>query len=201
MLEFLSSLLVAVIVFATTDLDNLLVLTVFFADPAMRPRNVVIGQFLGIGSLVLLSAASAFLALAVPAEWIGLLGIVPIILAVRGFLRLFGPAAVDDPGRREQRLQAKTHSQVLAVTLVTMAHGADNVGIYIPLFARNPVMIPVYVAVFAVMLTLSLQVGHALVKNRVLGERLRRYGRYVIPCVLLGLGVNILWGARPLLHI
>lgn len=40
--------------------------------------------------------------------------------------------------------------------------------------------------------------GHALVKNRLLGDRISRYGHIVLPLVLIALGLHILWGARVL---
>jgi cadmium resistance protein CadD (predicted permease) len=46
--------LLGVTLFAATDIDDLFVLVGFFADPKFRAGNVVIGQYLGIGALVLL---------------------------------------------------------------------------------------------------------------------------------------------------
>ncbi|HEY4328176.1 MAG TPA: cadmium resistance transporter [Phycisphaerae bacterium] len=203
MRELLSSILVAMVIFASTDLDSVVMLTVFFADPTMRARAVVMGQFLGNGALVLVSVVSGVLALSVPPEWIALLGVVPVFLGMRGFVRLLRRRRedpdVEEPAVRERKLQGKTHSQILAVALVTMAHGADNLGIYIPLFARAPGKIPVYVTVFTVMMGISMLVGHTLVKNRLLGKKIARFGQVVIPFVMVGLGVHILWGARGLL--
>ena len=79
-----------------------------------------------------------------------------------------------------------------------MAHGADNLGVYIPLFARTPAHIPLYVAVFAVMTALSCLLGHTLIRNRLLSARIIRYGHAIVPFFLCGLGLQILWGARPL---
>jgi cadmium resistance protein CadD (predicted permease) len=38
--------------FLLTDIDDLFVLVAFFADRAIRPRHVVIGQFAGIAALL-----------------------------------------------------------------------------------------------------------------------------------------------------
>ncbi len=40
--------------------------------------------------------------------------------------------------------------------------------------------------------------GYALVHNRWIGERVRRYGHAALPFVLIALGFYILWGARAL---
>ena len=38
-----------VVVFATTNIDDILLLAAFFSDRTLRPRAIVIGQFAGIG--------------------------------------------------------------------------------------------------------------------------------------------------------
>lgn len=38
------------------------------------------------------------------------------------------------------------HSQLFAVAAVTIANESDNLGVYIPVFARTPTAIPVFVA-------------------------------------------------------
>ena len=80
---------VAALVYASTNIDDLLVLAVFFADPHVRVGAVVAGRFIGLGALMLVSGAAALLALAVPAEWIALLGFVPLALGMHLLLALF----------------------------------------------------------------------------------------------------------------
>ncbi len=58
-----SSALLGVLVFASTNIDDIFILAAFYADPKIARRSIVIGQFLGIGALVLASAAAAILAL------------------------------------------------------------------------------------------------------------------------------------------
>ena len=66
MLDTLAAATTAVVVFATTNIDDLALLSMFFADPQYRPRYVVAGQFVGITSLVIASGLGAFAALALP---------------------------------------------------------------------------------------------------------------------------------------
>src|SRR5262249_17089033 len=69
-------------VFAGTDIDDLVVLTVLFlagrATGRPRTRDIVVGQYLGIAALVAFSAAAAVGLLVVPDRWVGLIGLVPI---------------------------------------------------------------------------------------------------------------------------
>ena len=64
---------VGIVVFASTNLDDVFLLAAFFADPRLPARSVVSGQFLGIGALVAGSAAAAWAALAVPLSGTGVL--------------------------------------------------------------------------------------------------------------------------------
>lgn len=197
----LATLLGAIAVFASTDIDDILLLSVFFSDPKLRARAIVMGQFLGIGVLTLVSAGAALAALAVPEGWTALLGIAPLALGVWKLIGLRRNADADEQEvhEREGAAEQRSGSQVLAVTAVTLANGGDNVGVYIPLFAKEPAALPVYVIVFAVMTALWCWLGYALVNNRIIGEHLKKYGRIALPFVLIGLGIHILWGARALL--
>ena len=85
---------------------------------------------------------------------------------------------------------------MLAVAGVTVANGGDNLGVYIPLFAREPRLVPLYAVVFAAMTALWCFAGHRLVQNHLVGAQLRRYGHVALPFVLITLGMWILAGAR-----
>jgi cadmium resistance protein CadD (predicted permease) len=196
---------VAAVVFASTNVDDVFLLAAFFADSHLRGRSVVLGQFLGIGALVAASAAAAWASLAVPEGYPALLGVVPLALGLQKILALRATHArtdIDeaDVQAAESRAERRTHSQVLAVAGVTVANGGDNLGVYIPLFAREPRLIAFYAGVFAVMTALWCLLGYRLVRNRVIGDQLRRYGHVTLPVVLIALGIWILSGARVLLR-
>ena len=81
---------IAIAAFAATDIDDLLVLILFFSDPTFPARHVVMGQFLGIGLLLAISLAGVFLALVVPPTIIALLGIAPISIGIKNCLSCGG---------------------------------------------------------------------------------------------------------------
>lgn len=203
--EPLGVLGVAVVVFASTNVDDIFLLAAFFADRHLSPRSVVIGQFLGIGALVGASAGAAWASLAVPEGYIALLGIVPLALGLHrlwGLRRADRAVGFDDEGPRdvEVRAERRTRSQVLAVAGVTVANGGDNLGVYIPLFAREARLVPLYALTFAVMTALWCFAGYRLVRHPVLGMRLRQYGHVALPIVLIALGAWILAEARVLIR-
>ena len=71
--------------FAATNIDDIFVLIMFFTHSSMTfpVKQIVAGQYIGIGLLVAISALGFFSSLAVPSYIIGLLGIVPIAIGIR----------------------------------------------------------------------------------------------------------------------
>ena len=194
-----------ILVFAATNVDDILLLALFFADRTVRPAAVVVGQFVGIGVLTAVSVGAALLALSAPAEWIGLLGLVPLFLGIRGMYALWQSSPQVDPeesgdGINEQKPRRGVHAQWVSVALVTVANGGDNLGAYIPLFSRHSSWIPLYAGIFGVMTFLWCAAGYWLVNHPLVGKRIRRYGHIALPFVLAGLGLLILLDARALLQ-
>jgi cadmium resistance protein CadD (predicted permease) len=190
--------IVGVVVFVTTDIDDLVVLAVLFADPQLRNRAIVVGQLLGIGALVATSAVSAAAALAIPSGWTALLGFAPLLLGLRKLLR-------DKAGKDEaivhkgpQRTRENIYSQTLAVSSITIANGGDNLGVYIPLFASAPRIAPLYALIFAAMTVIWCLIGYGIVNNPWLGQHIPRYRHIALPFVLIALGLYILSGALVL---
>ncbi|HKB67575.1 MAG TPA: cadmium resistance transporter [Pyrinomonadaceae bacterium] len=64
----------AVVAFAATNVDDVFVLTLFFAQKNLKRWHVVVGQYLGLGGLITISLAGYFARLFIPHRWIGLLG-------------------------------------------------------------------------------------------------------------------------------
>jgi len=192
------------LVFAATNVDDILLLALFFADRTLRPAAVIAGQFVGIGVLTAVSGAVALLALAIPSGWLALLGVIPLGLGLRGLHELWRSRSAteldaDDLDMRGKSMKRGIHSQWISVALVTVANGGDNLGVYIPLFSRNFSQLALYVAIFAVMTALWCMAGYWLVKHPRLGVALRRYGHIALPVVLIALGLLILNDARVLL--
>ena len=200
-MDLLPTIGVAVVVFASTNVDDVFLLAAFFADPQLRARSVVAGQFVGIGLLVAASAAAAWASLAVPPGYPALLGVVPLVL---GLVKLWGLRddrdATELPEAANVRPERGLHSQALAVAAVTVANGGDNLGVYVPLFAREPALIPLYAIVFGAMTALWCAAGRRVVAHPTLGAGLRRYGHVVLPVVLIAVGLWILADARVLLR-
>jgi len=202
-----SDLGIAIVVFASTNIDDIFLLAAFFADPRMRQRSIVLGQYLGISVLVLASALAALLTLAFPAGWLALLGCVPLLMGI-GKLTSLRSASTDDRGgsaadglrNAAQHSRRGLLSQATAVAGVTIANGGDNIGVYVPVFATDPGSIVHFAIVFAVMTAMWCALGFWLVNNKLAGGTIRRTGHLALPIVLIALGLYILSGALVLLN-
>lgn len=189
-----AAILAGVLAFVSTNVDDLFLLVMFFSDRSFAVRQVVLGQVIGFAVLTLVSLACAALSLVVPPEWIGLLGLLPLAL---GLQRL---VALCRKGRGDQAATVPDRRGLWAITAVTIAHGADNFGVYIPLFAaQGAVQNAVVVAVFAVMTVAWILAAKLLVTHPLARQRLQRLAPPCIPWVLIALGLWILRDALPLL--
>jgi cadmium resistance protein CadD (predicted permease) len=180
-------LALAITLFASTNIDDLVVLIGFFADRRFRTRDIVAGQFAGVAALFLASASGSLLSLVIPRAYLGLLGILPIVIGIR---------KLSDLRRDASAPENSSQGSVAGVTLVTIANGGDNIAIYIPAFAvhsgtENAVIAMVFVAMTALWCMLA----HWMVNHRRFGAPLRRYGHIFAPMVLIGLGLVIIYKA------
>ncbi len=179
----------AAALFVGTDVDDLIVLTVLFlsARTAGRPRAAQIwaGQYLGIAALVIVSAAAAAGLTIVPDRWVGLLGLVPFALGVKGLISAIRADGEDEPPAPATGL--------LAVASLTIANGADNISVYTPLF-RSIGLIDslVTVAVFAVGVALWCLAASWLGSHPRVIAVVGRFGHWIVPFVFMALGAIIL---------
>ncbi|MGD0733497.1 MAG: cadmium resistance transporter [Terracidiphilus sp.] len=192
----------AVVVFASTNVDDLLVLVAFFADPQFGTREVVLGQYAGIAVLFALGYAGSLLALVIPHAYIGLLGIIAIALGVKKLFAL-GRNEGQSNNLLERHDDSLSQTHTVTVALVTMANGADNIGVYLPTFAVQPGhAIGVFAIVFLVLTGLWCFLAHWLVFHSTFGSQIRRFANRITPFVLIGLGVLIMLqaGTFGLIH-
>jgi cadmium resistance protein CadD (predicted permease) len=185
---------VAILLFVSTNLDDIFVLVGFFTNPKFQSKNVVIGQYAGIAVLLTMSIVGALLAFVIPRPYIGLLGIITILAGVKAFLQR--RRRQEDLQQSGLDLSTRRHTQIASVALVTIANGGDNIGTYLPVFAiRSRGEIVACVVIFAFLTALWCFLAHWLVHHPRIGKSIRRYGAVCTPVVLVGIGVSILYEA------
>lgn len=184
---------VAIVLFVSTNVDDMFILLAFFAEPGMRAAHVVAGQFAGMIALIVLSMAGSLLALVVAPAYVGLLGLAPLVLGILMLVRLLrGVDDDDDDDRANMPVSGSGLARIAAIALVTVANGGDNIGVYVPVFASHTRSeLAVFTVVFLLLTGLWCWMGYYLVHHPQLGAPIRRYARPVTPLVLMALGLYI----------
>ncbi|MBQ9747881.1 MAG: cadmium resistance transporter [Clostridia bacterium] len=176
--------------FVGTNIDDLFLNAVFYAeaDTPRKKRHILLGKYLGIGLLILVSLLGAWGLTLVPEKLLGLLGLIPIALGVRAIVSTIKGQS------DEQTPTAQRAGGLLArVILITVANGADNLGVYIPLFTGfNRHELLICLAVFALMIALWCLAGSRLSALPLLHRLLSRYRHVIVPVVYVSLGLTIL---------
>jgi len=191
--------------FAATNIDDIVILMLFFAqvNASFRPRQIVVGQYLGFSVLIIASLPGFFGGLIVPRAWIGLLGLVPIAIGVSRLVNREKDEevqAVSDELNRSRgnnslgsTLTSLISPQTLNVAAVTFANGGDNIGIYVPLFASSTLAsLLVILGIFFLLIGVWCYIAYLLARQPAIAHVLTRYGKAVVPFVLIGLGIFIL---------
>jgi cadmium resistance transport/sequestration family protein len=191
--------------FTATNLDDLVILTLFFSQVSatFRRRHIVIGQYLGFAALVIASLPGFFGGLFLPQHWIGLLGLLPIAF---GISRLLNPES-DSSEETEEETKPSDRSplasflspQAYSVAAVTIANGSDNIGIYMPLFASSNLgRLLVILCIFFLLVGVWCYATYKLTRQPAIANVLSRYGNTFVPFVLIGLGVFIVLESHAL---
>jgi len=196
----------AVALFAATNIDDLVVLTLLSASSRAsgRPRRWEIwgGQYLGFAVLVGLSLAAGRGLSLVPTRWLWLLALIPLTVGVVTLV-----AAIRAARRGEQSTPSLPRATglsnvrwlswvagVAGVATLTVVDGADNLAAYTPVFATaNEGRIAVTLAVFAV--------GALLTRHRRITDTLPRYGRWILPAAFILIGLYTLHATNAPIHL
>ena len=184
--------LTAAVLFAATNVDDVVVLTVLSissrATGRPRPWHIWAGQYAGFAVLIGLSlAAAAGLAL-VPLHWLWLLGLVPLGL---GLAKLATAIRTHRAGQQASPAAARGLTGVIGLTI---ANGGDNLSAYIPVFrtstaAEIAVIIPVFLAGVGLCCLASIRfAGH-----RVVIQAMQRSGQWIVPVVYILIGFYIFY--------
>ncbi|MDJ0471641.1 cadmium resistance transporter [Rhodococcoides fascians] len=185
----ITTIAAAVAMFAGTNIDDIVVLTVLFVASASqgRPRTwqIVAGQYLGLITLVATSVVAALGLVIVPQEWVGLLGVLPLSLGLWTLIRWLRSDNEDEP--------PVAATGMAGVAAITIANGADNIAVYTPVFRTlGPPQTAVTIAVFLICVGIWCYAGRLLGTRRKVVDTLERVEHWLVPAVFIGLGLFIL---------
>jgi cadmium resistance protein CadD (predicted permease) len=72
----------------STNIDDLFILMVFFATLRLPSIQIILGQYIRMGSLMGISLVGSLITLIVPRNIIGLIGLFPIAIGIKELLEL-----------------------------------------------------------------------------------------------------------------
>jgi cadmium resistance protein CadD (predicted permease) len=197
----------AAVALATTFDDNIY-LTSFFGrvSRTFRPRHVVVGEFLGLTILISISLVGYFVGMVVSDMWVGLLGVLPIMIGIH---QLMGKE--DDENSDVIEEVEKVHTEVgrprikqslwstirdpktHRVTAVHVSNGGNNVAVYIPLFASSSLpSLGVILTMCYMTIGFWCFCSYNLTRFPGISVLIARYGRKIAPFVLIYLGFSII---------
>lgn len=202
--ELIFSVVTATSAFIATNIDDILVLMLFFTQSSFgyRPWQIVLGQYLGFSAIIVTSLPGFLGGQVLQRPWVGLLGLVPITLGVMTLIRreecgaevqtvTYSPEGSLHPLSRV--LSRLFNPQSLSVAAVTFANGGDNIGVYLPLFASSSFRnLLITLGIFYIWVGVWCYLGYYLTRHKAIAAVLVRYSHLLIPLVFISLGLFIL---------
>lgn len=191
--NFLELLGLGIATFVATNIDDLFILMAFFANRRFPISQVVLGQYMGMGSLIAVSMLASLIALVVPNNLIGLIGIFPIAIGIKELLELLKNGNNEESAKQLSRSRLIAYLPFLTVAAVTFS-GGEEIGVYTSVFATNNEVSEIIIIVLVVMILTGLwcAVAYYLVNRRLIASSIKRTGTVALPFVLIGLGIYIL---------
>ena len=196
--ELVTAISTGSIAFIATNIDDIVILLLFFSqiNATFRRRHIVAGQFLGFTVLLILSLSGLFGGLVLSKSWIGLLGLLPIAIGISSLVNKQEDALEEVVATTEES-EASTITSLLSpqtysVAAVTVANGSDNISVYVPLFASsNLESFVIIIGLFFLLLGVWCYAAYKLTNYKVIADVLTRYANNIVPFVLIGLGAFI----------
>jgi len=180
----------AIGLFAATNIDDIVVLTVLFLASrrgSPRPWQIVAGQYLGFIALVVISVVAALGLTIVPDEWVGFLGLIPLGIGIWTLVCGLRRKGDDDDDEKI------TAVGLWGVAGITIANGADNISLYTPIFRTStPGDVAIMIVVFLILVAVWCAAGRLIGTHKAVTETLERVEHWLVPVVFIGLGLFIL---------
>jgi len=189
--ELLIIIGVTVGAFISTNLDNLLLLATMYSRYYRHPWTVTAGYFVGMNLIAAITIAIGELGDFIPLAYLGLLGVIPMMMGLLALWKLFRRSQTDEVG--SSYAGNSFLAIFLALITIQLSNGADTIITFSALYAdsSNPsdyIVAPTFFAMVGIFACLA----YYSVKHPRLSHYLVRYGQYVTPFILIFVGFYIL---------
>lgn len=175
--------------FVATNLDNLMLLIALLSRYSDQQTAVAAGYLASMLLIGGLAWAVGKLATSVPLQYLGLLGIVPVLIGIVGVVKLFRRQGVsNDPA-----IAGAGSTAMLAAGLTQLSNGTDTVVTFSILLADgNDVADELIVLSFILMTALFAIAARQAQRHPWLSRPIQLYGHYITPLIMISVGLYVL---------
>jgi cadmium resistance transport/sequestration family protein len=205
MSELVTAIGTGIIAFTATNIDDLFILLLFFSqvNSTFTRQHIVIGQYLGVTALVIVSLTGLFGGLILPRRWIGLLGLIPIAIGISTWINpqkdSLNEKILETEDSKRSIFAHFLSPQVYGVAAITIANGSDNISVYVPLFANSTFQsFFIIIIIFFLLLGFWCYGAYRLTSQKEIANLLTGYSSQFLPFLLIFLGIFIVLNSGAL---
>src|SRR5690625_5073596 len=189
-----SSILQAIGLFIATNIDDIVILSLFFVRGQGQPgttRRILAGQYLGFLGILGAAVAAAFGAqVLLPEAILPYFGLIALGLGLWAAWQAWRNRGQDDDD--EAQLEGKRVA-VSPVASVTFVNAGDNIGVYVPVFVSVSWSAELaYCIVFLLLVAALVFLAKRISSRKPIAEALERWEHILFTADLIGLGIVIL---------
>ena len=175
--------------FIATNLDNLVLMIGLFGRYSDRRHEVLFGYLAGMLIIGAVTFYVGKLAGYAPVQYLGLLGVVPVLIGLTEIVRLFrNRGVVHDPV-----VPGAGSTAVVATLLAQLGNSTDTIITYSVLFSdANDLADYLVLLSFAGMALLLALVAYMALRHPWLSRPVQLYGHYITPLILITVGMFVL---------
>ncbi|CAF1215840.1 unnamed protein product [Adineta ricciae] len=194
-----------VITFLLTNIQDVVILMNFFLETSkkeslLRSEHVILGQYLGFSTLLILSLLGYTISYILPVKLFGFLGFVIIAFGLNGLKTLIEQRrsgnelkSIENVILNENESFCEDLKRIVKVSLVTIANGNDNISIYVPIFVQSTDwQIVAYGLGFLFMVGILCLFSYCFIHFPPIFQFARKYAQFISPFVFIALGIYIL---------
>ncbi|UFP96282.1 cadmium resistance transporter [Gloeobacter morelensis] len=187
--EVLLTVALAGTAFVSTSTDNFLLLIGFFAQPGCSRTQVIAGYLAAVAGVLMAAKGLSLVSELAVANYLGWLGMVPLGLGIYQFTQIFRKPAADAGVAPAPDGRAKWP----AVGLVMLANSGDTLAVLTAFLADTQPELD-WIVILTVLAVAAAGGGLAmrLVAIDFLQPLFAAFSRFVLPFLLMGIGVYIL---------
>lgn len=187
----IKTILTAIVTYLATSIDEIPILFMLYTNTSNKGKGktITFSYFLGTFLLIALGLLGAIGLVQIPAKWlIGFGGLLPLGMGIK---MLFDS---DDDEEKALAAASKRKTLWVRVLVITLALGADDLGVYIPLFTTiTGVQILQMIFVFAIGTAMLCLISYRLTHIERIISFIEKKERYIVSIIFVVIGIYVMY--------